>query len=150
MVLFLNKFILVLILTIAVVTAADIPHLVPNRRNIPAGWSNRNYLDEFLYGFIEGTTKISLAGKLDCPWELYQIARVWINMFKDWTTWDQAWSDEMVINVRKQQLAVLFIDMETRCNYLATIPPLFGVKAIIDILYFRASYKARVLSETEK
>ena len=39
--------------------------------------------------------------------------------------------------------------METRCNYVATIPPLFVVKALIDILYFRANYKTRIFTEEE-
>lgn len=61
--------------------------LVPNRRGISSGWANRNYLNEFLYGFIEGTTKISLAGKLDCPWEIYKMGQVWLNILYDWNSW---------------------------------------------------------------
>ena len=39
--------------------------------------------------------------------------------------------------------------METRCDYVATVPALFITKALIDILYFRANYKSRVHSEDE-
>ena len=96
---------LVLVLIIGVsaskTTATPTVHLEANRRNVPSGWANRNYLDEFLYGLIEGTTKISLAGKLDCPWEIYQLSRAWINMLKDWSTWSPEWSNEMTINIRK-------------------------------------------------
>ena len=39
--------------------------------------------------------------------------------------------------------------METRCNYVATIPPLFVVKILIDVLYFRSNYKTRAYTKDE-
>ena len=61
----------------------------------------------------------------------------------------QEWASEVSINIRKQQLAIISFDIESRCNFVTTLPYLFVIKILIDIIYFRANYKNRILNTSE-
>ena len=45
------------------------PTYTPNHRWIPNNWANRSIFTQFPYGFIEGLTKVSISGKVDCLFE---------------------------------------------------------------------------------
>ena len=112
------------------------PTYTPNRRLIPSGFANRNILTEGLFGVIEGMTKVSLSGKIDCIFEGPELIHSWVQLlYRYLFEQNQAWRQETQINIVPQTLFVEAFDIATRCNYFATLQAMIVNKFIIDALY---------------
>ena len=84
---------------------------------------------------IEGLTKVNLAGKFDCLDEGYTMFQTVKYFLFRFVSQSVVWREQYNINEVDQMLIIISMDLESRCNLVATLQALILNKLFVDLIY---------------